>query len=185
MQESIFKYQQNSLESLIFWGSNTMKRKKLLLTAIASLVIVCCLWYFSEQKKGAFPENLELSNLIMDEGDWIRGCGIIVFAISNTTASKIDQGKLAFFEQAVVSRNKQNHYRWQQAPFEEGENANDSFTDKYLPGFECAKSNLAHKYKSIVSEHIKINGTYYAKNADRHLVVISSRQLMIFEYSDR
>jgi hypothetical protein len=145
-------------------------------------------YYFyclSERKKDAFPENIELSNLILDEGDWVQGCGIIVFAISNTTAHKIDQGGIAFFEQSMVSRNKQNHYRWQEAPIKNEENADGSFVNKHLPGFSCAKSEVADEYKLIVNENMKIRGSYYARNADRHLVVIPSRQLVIFEYSDQ
>jgi hypothetical protein len=162
-----------------------LKPKLLVPLFLISTTCIYGLYSIGERKKDVFPEQIEVSNLIVDEGDWVQGCGIIIFTVSNTTASKINQGKLVFFEQAIVSRNRQNHYRWQETPLKEVENADDSFVNGHLPGFGCAKSKVAHEYKLIVSKSIKVRESYYATSADRHLVVIPNRQLAIFEYSDQ
>lgn len=161
---------------------------RVLVTVLLSISIASC-WYAynstSEQRKDVFPEKIEVSNLVMTEGDWVQGCGIIIFEISNTTVSTINQENLAFFGQATVARNKQNHYRWQKTPIEESDNTDNSFVKKQMPGFSCAKSKIAHEYELLVSKNMKISGSYYAKSADRHLVVIPSHKLVIFEYSDQ
>lgn len=162
-----------------------MKRKALVVSLI---VLVALCWYAdnaNEQKKDVFPEKIGVSNLVMTDGDWMRGCGIIIFTISNTTANNINEENLAFFEKAIVARNKQNHYRWQKTPIEETHSTNDSFVKKQMPGFNCAKSETAHKYELLADKSLRTTGSYYAKSADRHLVVIPSLKLAVFEYSDQ
>ncbi len=54
-----------------------------------------------------------------------------------------------------------------------------------MPGFNCAKSQMAYEYKLLASKNMQVSGSYYAKSADRHLVVIPSHRLVILEYSDQ
>jgi hypothetical protein len=58
-------------------------------------MFVALCWYAystNERNKDVFPE-----------GNWVQGCGIIIFEISNTSVSTINQKNLAFFEQATVA----------------------------------------------------------------------------------
>lgn len=162
-----------------------MKTKALVVSLIVFVVLCWYAYNANEQKKDVFPKEIEVSNLVVTEGDWMRGCGIVIFTISNTTANKINQENLAFFEKAIVARNKQNHYRWQKTPIEETHNTNDSFVKEQMPGFKCAKSETAHKYELLANKSVRTTGSYYAKSADRHLVVIPSLKLAVFEYSDQ
>jgi hypothetical protein len=145
-----------------------------------------CLWSLGERKKDVIPKNLEVSSLIASEEDWMLGCGTTIFGISDSTANEINQKKLAFFEQSRISRNKQNHYLWQETPVEGADNSILPLIDKSMPGFGCTKSEIILAYKSLVNDRMGISGSFFAKSSGgQHLMVIPSRQLVIFEYSDQ
>jgi hypothetical protein len=145
-----------------------------------------CLWSLGEGKKDVIPRYLEVSSLIANEEDWVQGCGTTIFRISESTANEINRKKLEFFQQAKVARNKQNHYRWQETPIQVADDSIRSLIDQSMPGFGCTKSEIILTYKSLVNDRMGISGSFFAKSSGgQHLMVIPSRQLVIFEYSDQ
>jgi hypothetical protein len=159
-----------------------MKTVKIIVLVVVAIFVA---WYFFEDYwfRQIIPENIDLSyRITITSSSGIReGCGTAIYRLSDQTAKSIQEMGLEYFSNSKQSRGYADTYHkygeWQETPRKDWKRS-ENWSYELLCGGAIKKS----LYKKIVDSG-QIHGSYYSFTPEAVLMVIPSKNLVVFSYN--
>jgi hypothetical protein len=161
-----------------------MKPKSFFVFLLILATISYSLYNILQRKNDILPNGIESSVVLIEDTDIVRGCGVLIFALSQDSLDEIREKKLLFFNKSVISHSKKHYGKWKETPFEEENTSENLSFNRFNSGLKCAKSKIFAQYSSQIQSKVKSNGSYYSEHNEGRILVDPDNSLVVYSYSD-